>query len=145
MFLSILTTFHLILAFVFNYRWVNFSHIFVSLHFNHHSQFSLFYHLTMFSIPSILSVIYHTGNFTVFKYIAVQLFACICFDLVLFGLIICIFYHFERKLSAILDFCLFCQPYWISCHSQHFWNARPHLGEPILLSLRSICQFRGHF
>ena len=66
-------------------------------------------------------------------------------NLVLFGLIICIFYHFERKLSAILDFTLICWPYWIYCHSPHFWNARPHLGEPILLSFRSICQFRGHF
>ena len=122
MFLSILTTFHLAIIILFNCRWVNFSHIFLSLQFNHYSQFSLFYHLTMCFIFSILSVIYRTGNFTVFKYIAghlfafiIQLFACICFDLVLFGLIICIFYHFERKLSAILDFLSF--PAFLECSS----------------------------
>ena len=40
------------------------------------------------------------------------------------------------------------QPFWILpiiWYSQHIWNAHPHLGEPILLSLGSICHLGGHF
>ena len=106
MFLVILTTFHLIIAFLFNCRWV--------------SQLSLFYHIIIHSNISILSVIYRTCNFFLFKYTVGTLFAI---TIQLFG---CIYlfsgpsgqFRWETVFCThfVSKFCIFtlkCWPFWI--------------------------------